>query len=84
MTYEILGLIPAAPSTIRVRTLRPGRTIELVEATMTILDREVVRATGWRLSRQDTAQVAGGFCDPLPEPDSMQPWTCLLYTSRCV
>ncbi len=75
VTYEILGLIPAAPSTIRVRTLRPGRTIELVEATMTILDREVVRATGWRLSRQDTAQVAGGFWDPLPEPDSMQPWT---------
>jgi hypothetical protein len=74
VTYEILGLIPAAPSAITVRTIRPGRTIELVEATMTILGRDVVRATGWRLSRQDTAEVAGGFWDGLPAPDTLEPW----------
>ena len=74
VTYEILGLIPAAPSAVTVRTIRPGRTIELVEATMTILGRDVVSATGWRLSRQDTAEVAGGFWDPLPPADSMQAW----------
>lgn len=74
VTYEILGLIPAAPLQISVHTARPGRTIELVEATMMIADRVVVRATGWRLSRQDTSAVAGGFWDPLPAPDMLPPW----------
>lgn len=73
VTYEILGLIPARPSRIECRTLRPGRTIELVEATMTVAGQPVVRATGWRLSRQDTADVAGGFADPLPPPDTLEP-----------
>lgn len=75
VTYDILGLIPAAPSAVTVRTIRPGRTIELVEATMTILGRDVVRASGWRLSRQDTAEVAGGFWDALPPAEAMPPWT---------
>lgn len=74
VTYEILGLIPAAPSRVRTRTIRPGRTIELIEATMAVLGRDVVRATGWRLSRQDTAAVAGGFWAALPPPDTLEPW----------
>jgi hypothetical protein len=34
VTYEILGLIPLEPITVTVtvRTVRPGRTIELIEA----------------------------------------------------
>ncbi|GAB78440.1 thioesterase family protein [Austwickia chelonae] len=74
VTYEILGMIPARPFGIRVRTLRPGRTIELVEATMSTDGQDVVRATGWRLSRQDTSEVAGGFWDPLPCPQDSRPW----------
>ena len=74
ITYEILGLIPAIPTTIEVRTIRPGRTIELIEATASTGGRPVVRATAWRLSRQDTTEVAGGEPPPLPSPDDCVPW----------
>ncbi len=73
ITYEILGLIPAIPTTIEVRTIRPGRTIELIEATASTGGRPVVRATAWRLSRQDTTEVAGGEPSPLPSPDELCP-----------
>lgn len=66
VTFEILGLIPALPTTITVRTVRPGRTIELVEAVAVAGGREVVRASAWRLARTDTAGVAGGLPEALP------------------
>lgn len=74
VSYEILGVITAAPSTVRCRVLRPGRTIELVEAVLVINDVDVVRATGWRMSVQDTAAVAGGYPDRLPHPDTLPRW----------
>ena len=74
LTYEILGLIPAERSEITVRTVRPGRTIELVEATLVAGGRPVVRATAWRLASQDSSDVGGGHPDPLPAPDSLPVW----------
>jgi hypothetical protein len=74
ITFDALGLIPLADSEIAVRTLRPGRTIEQVEATMSVSGRVVVRATAWRLLRQDTSAVAGGAPAPLPTAESMTPW----------
>lgn len=66
VTYEILGLIPLAPTSLRVRTQRPGRTIELLEAVASVGDRDVVRAQAWRLAIQDTAAVAGGLPRAMP------------------
>jgi hypothetical protein len=43
-----------------VETARPGRTIELVEATVLMADRPAVWARGWRLAALDTSAVAGG------------------------
>ena len=74
ITYEILGMIPAGRTEVSVRTIRPGRTIELVEATLVAGGRPVVRATAWRLAAQQTATVAGGACGPLPPPESMPAW----------
>lgn len=74
LTYEILGVIAAVPFRIDVRVVRPGRTIELVEATLVIEDRAAVRATGWRLATRDTTSVAAGAPDPLPEPDGLPHW----------
>ena len=74
VTYEILGMIPARPFEVVVETIRPGRTIELVEATMTCEGRDIVRARAWRLSAQDTAVVAGTHHDDLPSPDDARPW----------
>ena len=53
--------------------LRPGRTIELVEATDRGRPRRV-RARVWLLSAHDTATVAGGQPEPLSVPDAFPAW----------
>ena len=81
VSYEILGLIRFAPTAVRVRTLRPGRTIELLEAVAAVEGRDVVRAVAWRLLNQDTAAVAGGLPRAMPPPafcgpfDAASLWT---------
>ncbi len=75
ITFDILGMIHLEETTVVTRTLRPGRTIELVEATASAGGRDVVRATAWRLARADTAQVAGVEAPSLPGPDGVPPWT---------
>lgn len=74
ITYEILGLIPDEETTLEVETIRPGRTIELVEATLVAGNRPVVRARAWRVSRGDTAAVAGGAPEPMPGPEAWPRW----------
>lgn len=74
ISFDILGMIRHEDSTIRTRTLRPGRTIELIEATMSSGGRDVVRATAWRLSRQETAEVAALAVDRMPAPDGLEQW----------
>lgn len=77
-SVDILGMIPAQPSTVTTRVVRPGRTIELTEGVVTIGGREVVRLRAWRLAHRDTTQVAGGFWEdegnPLPDPRQFPSW----------
>lgn len=74
ISYDILGRLAARECEIRVQTLRPGRTIELVEATLLIAGRPVVRARAWLLSEVDTVAVAGGAPEPLTSPEALAPW----------
>ncbi|WP_189033247.1 thioesterase family protein [Nocardia rhizosphaerihabitans] len=74
ISFDILGRIGFEEFDIDVKTIRPGRTIELVEATVTIAGRSVVSARAWMLSTQDTDSVAGGEPDRLPAPESLSPW----------
>lgn len=74
LSFDILGVIPARPSRVEVRTTRPGRTIELVEATLSVDDRVAVRAQAWRLATHDSAPVAGVELDGIPGPDDLVPW----------
>lgn len=74
ISFEILGLIPALPTTVRVTTLRPGRTIELVRVEAIVQGRTVVVADAWRLSRQDTTPIAGGLPSPMPDRAGCRPW----------
>jgi hypothetical protein len=74
ITFDILGVIPDSPTSVHVETIRPGRTIELVETTLVAGDRPVVRARAWRIARQDTRAVAGGEPPPLPPPESFASW----------
>jgi hypothetical protein len=59
---------------VKVRTVRPGRTIELLEAVASVGGREVVRAQAWRLAAQDTAAVAGGLPRAMPARERCAPF----------
>jgi Thioesterase-like superfamily len=57
MTVDILGAVPVDELELRSRVLRPGRSVELVEAALSAGGREVVRAQAWRVLRT-TQQIA--------------------------
>ena len=69
ISYDILGLIPREPFEVQTRVLRPGRTIELLQAELIAGGRPAVRATAWRLARGDTAGVSGLEDAGMPGPD---------------
>jgi hypothetical protein len=73
ISFDILGFLGAGPCEIRVETVRPGRTIELVEAVASIDGRPVVRARAWFLAEFDSSSVAGGAPATLPHPDTLEP-----------
>lgn len=75
ISFDILGFLALDEVEVAVATIRPGRTIELVEATVVIHGRTAVRARAWLLSAFDTAEVAGGAPAPLPAPESAEPWS---------
>lgn len=80
ISFEILGLIPLAATTITVETIRPGRTIELIEATAMVQDRPRIRARAWRLAiRDDVADVAGVELPTMPGgPERGDPYNALM------
>ena len=64
MTVDILGAIPVGELELRSRTLRPGRSVELIEAAMSAGGREVARAQAWRVLR--TTQGVAPTLSPAP------------------
>ncbi|GAA1167172.1 thioesterase family protein [Ornithinimicrobium humiphilum] len=74
LTFDILGVIHLSETTIRTTTIRPGRTIELVEAVASAGGRDVVRLSAWRLTRTDTSSVAVAEAPLLPDPESVPVW----------
>lgn len=74
VSFDILGRIAIDECEIRVETVRPGRTIELIEAVALIADRPVVRARAWFLAAFDTSAVAGGTSESLVSPGELEPW----------
>jgi hypothetical protein len=53
ITFEILRPIPVADLEVAARLVRPGKSVELVDATLTSGGHEVVRARGWRIRTAD-------------------------------
>ncbi|MFH9068920.1 thioesterase family protein [Streptomyces alboflavus] len=74
ISFDILGRPALDECEIRVETVRPGRTIELVEAVVLIGGRPVVRGRAWLLAALDTTAVEGGTGDRLTPPDALTPW----------
>ncbi len=74
ISYDILGRIALDECEITVETVRPGRTVELLEAVVVIGDRPVVRARAWLLAALDTAAIAGTPDEPLALPETFPRW----------
>lgn len=74
LSFDILGTLPIGDVTTTVTVLRPGRTIELVEATLSHGGRPAVILRAWLLQPRDTAAVAGSHTPRIPSPDDTAPW----------
>lgn len=66
LSFDILGLIPDGEFEVVTSMLRPGRTIELIQAELVSGGRTAVRATAWRLQRFDTSAIAAIEDAPMP------------------
>lgn len=74
LSYELLGVVPMDVVGVGVEVIRPGRTIELVEATYGHGDRTGIRLRAWLQQPRDTTAIAGDGFDPIPPPEAMDPW----------
>jgi hypothetical protein len=74
LCYDILGVIPVDVVETAVRVVRPGRTIELVEATLRHGGRDAVVLRAWLMRPVDTGRLRGSSLPRIPPPDQLQPW----------
>ncbi|NYI46336.1 acyl-CoA thioesterase [Nocardioides aromaticivorans] len=74
LSYDIFGTVPIEPIDVSVEVLRPGRTIELVQATASHGGRTVVVLRAWLAEPYDTTPLAGTDLPSIPSADEMEPW----------
>lgn len=66
IALEILKPVPIAPLKVRADVVRPGRSVELIEATLHSDNAEVVRARAWRIRTGDFGLNDIGLERPRP------------------
>src|SRR3989442_11866687 len=80
LTVELLRPVPLVPLTVAARWARPGRKVQIVEASLRAGDSEVARALGLRLRRVPLALPPGAGRGPSPPPgpgrgtETLPPW----------
>ena len=66
IAIDILGPVPLAPLEVSASVVRPGRSVELLAATLSGPDGDLMRASAWRVAVG--SDVAGGLPDDAPPP----------------
>ncbi len=74
LSYDILGTLTMEAVDVDVRVVRPGRTIELVEATASQGGRAAVSLRAWLVAPGETASYAGTGLPDIAAPDTMPAW----------
>ncbi|MGL5252045.1 MAG: thioesterase family protein [Moraxella sp.] len=74
ISLDIFGLIHFGEFSITTQVIRGGRTIELLEATMTAGGKTCIVARAWRMQTSDTAAVSGLEDEPIGHPESYLDW----------
>lgn len=67
VTFEILRPVPIAPLTVRAEVVRPGRSVQLLTASLADADNELIRATAWRIATA-AVELPAGLAAPAPPP----------------
>jgi hypothetical protein len=74
LSFDILGTLPMDIVDIDVQMLRPGRTVELVEATLSHNGRPAVILRAWLQSTRDTRNIVGYDLAPMPAVETLPRW----------
>lgn len=72
VALDICGVMAADDTHVHTSTLRPGRTIELLEVDATIDDRVAVRGRAWRVAKAEVAEISGVEFTDIPGPDACE------------
>jgi hypothetical protein len=70
LAFDVLGPVPVGPVQVAARVLRPGRRIELVEATLTAGGRATMRLTAWRMRSGGATSVSPPQRHPVGPEDA--------------
>jgi acyl-Coa thioesterase superfamily protein/acyl-CoA thioesterase superfamily protein len=74
ITYEVLRAVPIGPLRVEARIVRPGRRVEMFEATLSDeAGVELMRARGWRLRTEDVSFERPPAPPAPPGPDQAEP-----------
>lgn len=74
ISFEILGMIPGGDFEVVTSTIRPGRTIELIQAEFVAGGRVAIRAQAWRLITSDTSSISAIEDPSIPPRDECVVW----------
>ena len=66
VTLDILGPVPVGEVAVRASVARPGRSVELLEATLSADGRAAVAARAWRVARRGAPAAGGDAAAPVP------------------
>jgi Thioesterase-like superfamily len=75
VTFEILRPVPIGPVRVETRVVRPGKRVQLVEATLSGEDGELVRAAAWLLRRSELELPEGAVAEDGEVQGPEEGWT---------
>jgi Thioesterase-like superfamily len=67
VTFEILRSVPIGPVRVEAAVVRPGRSVQMVEATLSGEDGELIKARAWRL-RKGEVEIPADLPQAAPPP----------------
>ncbi|MFS8098805.1 thioesterase family protein [Lentzea alba] len=73
VTFEVFGPVPVADLTVSTSVERPGRSVELLSASLSHEGRVALTARAWHIVGSDTTAVAGGVGAAMAPPSSAVP-----------
>jgi Thioesterase-like superfamily len=75
VVLEILRPVPIGPVTVGSRVIRPGKKVQLVEASLSNEGGELMRATAWLLRTSELELPDGAAADDAPPAGPEEGWT---------